>query len=321
MYKALTYLTFGAILLSTSICAAEEHDPITGTIGIGGIVIDSGNNLNPNSSAKRLDNLNSGADRETKFIPIILPRITWDAGEAQGIKLYLTADPPIEEVGGFALNLGMTYQTAEMGIIDTSIYFTPFEEAWKNPYVTGVDREETDTTKYGFKIGLNRIMGSGFRVQFVYLNDDVDDDVIGALTPELARDGSVYAINVNYSHYVSENLEIRPRFSFRKGDYDGDANSYNKFKFDLEARYRHAKWLVVPRLTYSYSDYDAEDPIFGDTRDVNTFGVSLMTTYMKPFDWEDWSVTALISARTGNANIDFYDTESFSVGASLNYHL
>ncbi len=65
-------------------------------------------------------------------------------------------------------------------------------------------QQETDTTKYGFNVGLNRIMGTGLRAQFVYLNDDVDEDTIGELIPELARDGSVYSLNINYSYYVGE---------------------------------------------------------------------------------------------------------------------
>lgn len=300
--------------------AANGADSFSGLVGFGAMVIDSGNNLNPNGSEKRLDNLNSSPERNTTFIPVILPRLHWDIGQQEGVKLYFVTDPPIDEVGGFALNLGATYSIPEIGTLDGAVFFTPFEEAWENPYVTGVDREETDTAKYGVKIGLNRIMGTGLRVNFIYLNDDVDNDLIGAITPELARDGAIYALNMNYSFYPSETLEIRPRFSIRKGDYDGEANSFTKYKFEVEARYRVGQLMITPRVHYSHSDFDEENPVFNEKRENDSYGFSLMTTYMQPFDWQNWSVMGLLSISKGDSNITFYDTEAITLGAVLNYH-
>ena len=311
-----------ALLFMTApgLASAEITDSFNGSIGLGAIVIDSGNNLNPEGSKKRLDNLSSAADPVTTFLPAILPEVTWDAGQPEGIRFYLATDPPIDEVGGFALNLGASYKIDKAGILDTAVFFTPFEKAWENPYITGMNRKETDTTKYGFKIGLNRIMGTGFRAQFVYLNDDVDDDVIGKLMPDLARDGAVYSLNMNYSYYIGNNLELRPRFSIRHGEYDGEANSFMKYKIDLEARYMTGQWLIVPRVFYSHSDFEETNPIFNKTRKNDSYGASLMTTYMAPFNWEKWSATGLLSISRGDSNIDFYDTEATTIGGLLTYH-
>ncbi len=320
MNKGLISITAAMLFILPNFAEANTKDSFKGTIGIGAIVIDSGNNLNPEGSKKRIDDLDSAADRETTFLPGIIPEVTWDVGEPEGIKLYFKTDPPIDEVGGFAFNFGASYELGKVGILDTSAFFTPFEEAWKNPYITGVDREETDTTKYGVRLGLNRILGTGLRVQLVYLNDEVDDDVIGDLIPDLARDGSIYSVGVNYSFYVGENLELRPRVSVRKGDYDGEANSFMKYKFDFEARYMTGNWIIVPRVHYSHSEYDETDPIFDKTRDNDSYGLNLMTTFTEPFNWENWSVTGLASLSRGDSNIDFYDTESLTFGVLLNYH-
>jgi hypothetical protein len=309
-----------ALIYLPGLSAAGLTDSLSGSIGLGAIVIDSGNNLNPQGSEKRLDNLDSAADPETTFLPAILPEVTWDAGQPEGVKFYLETDPPIDEVGGFALNLGATYETGKAGILDTAVFFTPFEQAWENPYITGINRKETDTTKYGLRIGLNRIMGTGFRAQLVYLNDDVDDDVIGELMPEMARDGAVYSLNLNYSYYVGNNLELRPRVSIRKGDYDGEANSFRKYKIDLETRYMTGQWMIVPRVYYSHSDFEETNPIFDKTRKNDSYGASLMTTYMAPFNWEKWSTTCLLALSRGDSNIDFYDTEATTFGGVLSYH-
>lgn len=308
------------IMTTPVLVSAGNAETWNGSIGLGAIVLNSGNNLNPEGSKKRLNNLNSAADPETSFLPVVLPEVTWDVGQPGGVKFYLTTDPPIDEVGGFAFSIGSTYQAGDVGILNTAVFFTPFEKAWKDPYVTGMDREETDTIKSGLRIGLNRIMGTGLRAQFVYLSDDVEDDVIGNLTPELARDGAVYSLNLNYSYYVSTNLELRPRVSIRKGEYDGEANSFIKYKMDLAARYTTGQWMIVPRLYYSYSDFDEIDPIFNQTRKNNSYGASLMTTYMAPFGWEKWSVTCLLAMSVGDSNIDFYDTEATTVGGVLTYH-
>lgn len=320
MKEKLISVVATALITIPGLASAEITDSLSGTIPIGAIVIDAGNNLNPNESSERLDNLDSSADLKTNYLPGILPEVTWDVGEPEGVKLYLTTDPPIDEVGGFSVNLGASYGIGRVGIIDTAFFFTPFEEAWKNPYITGVAREETDTTKYGFRIGMNRIMGTGFRAQLVYLNDDVDDDVIGELIPELARDGAVYSLNLNYSYYVSKNLELRPRVSIRNGDYDGEANSFMKYKIDFEARYMTGQWMIVPRVYFSHSDFEETNPIFGKTRDNDSYGISLMTTYVAPFNWEKWSLTGLVSMSKGDSNIDFYDTEAMTLGGLLNYH-
>jgi len=85
------------LMTAPGLASAEITDSLSGTIGLGAIVIDSGNNLNPYGSKKRLDNLDSAADRETMLLPGILPEVTWDVGEPEGMKFYLTTDPPIDD--------------------------------------------------------------------------------------------------------------------------------------------------------------------------------------------------------------------------------
>ncbi|WP_161629815.1 DUF2860 family protein [Desulfogranum japonicum] len=305
-------------LALTSYAVAEETNSFTGSINMGTIFINSANNLNPNSSESRIDSLDNAADKETTVILVLLPQATWTIGATEGTKLYFNADAPIDEAGSMALNFGFS-QSIPGGVLDTSLFVSPFEEAWENPYLTEVSREETASPKYGIKMGFNRIAGTGLRVNMVYMQDNVDDDLIGEIMPSLARDGEVYAINANYSIQVTQHLEIRPRISLRKGEYDGDANSFSKYKFDLEARYLTGRVMITPRVHYSYSEYDEVHPIFNETRENNEYGFELATTYMAPFDFKDWAATILVSLSKGDSNIDFFDTESITAGAMLSY--
>jgi len=309
-----------ALLTIPGFTWADETASFTGTLSVGAMFIDSGNNLNPEGSKSRLDNLDSAAKRQSTTRAVMLPRATWDVGEPDGLKLYLMTDPPIDEAGGFAINVGGSYKLESLGILDGAAFFTPFQEAWKNPYVTGENREETDTNIYGLRVGLNRILDSGFRLQLVYLNEDVEDDIIGGLLPDLARDGAVYSVNMNYSYFLGQNIELRPRVSVRRGEYDGDANSFFKYKAEFEAQYRVGRAMLSARVYYSHSDYDEIDPIFARTRENDSYGANFMATYMAPFNLTDWSLTALLAMSEGDANIDFYDTEAHTFGGLLNYH-
>lgn len=299
--------------------SAEERDRFDGRVGLGVMFIDSGNNLNPSSSKAYLNDLNSAADRELKTIPLILPDVAYDIGDQDGLKLYFNTEAPIDEAGGFAFNFGGSYQFKGVGILDISTFFTPFEEAWQNPYITGVERQTSSTSKIGAKVAFNRIMGTGLRINVAYMNDDVDDDVIGELMPELARDGDIYALNANYSFEISKTFELRPRLSIRKGEYDGVSNSFTKVKIDLGARYIINRLVLIPRISYNYSEYDEINPIFNETRQDDGFGINLLANYIAPFGWRDWSSQAIVGYSRGDSNITFYDTESVSLGFFLTY--
>jgi hypothetical protein len=311
---------FFTISVAVSAEESEERDRLEAKIRLGVMFINSGNNLNPYGSKAYLNDLNSAADKESMTIPLILPDVTYDIGDQDGVKLYFNTEPPIDEVGGFVINFGGSYPIENVGIIDINAFFTPFEEVWENPYITGVDRQTTRTSRYGARVAFNRILGTGLRVNVVYMNDDVDEDVIGKLMPELSRDGAVYALNANYSFNVTKTFELRPRMSIRKGEYDGDSNSFTKFKMDLEARYIIGRLALIPRIFYSCSEYDEINPIFNKPREDDGYGISLMANYTAPFGWQNWSTQAMAGFSRGDSNITFYDSEAINLGAFLTYH-
>lgn len=310
-----------AIHLSGIFCFANKGDGnLAGRISAGFMVINSSDNLVPDSSEEYLDSLNSGAEKKSSYLPVILGKATWDVGEKEGVKLFFDTDSPIDKAGSFVFNLGGSFSSPGSTIYLISAFASPFGEVWKNPYLTGARREETDTTKYGVKLAVNRIMGSGFRINFVYLHDDVDDDEIGTLIPDMARDGAVYAVTGNYSYYHSKSLEIRPQLSLRLGEYDGESNSFMKYKTSLEARYMEGRFLVAPEVFYSYTDYEEVDRIFDTSREDESYGITLKANYMAPFGFEKYSIMVLTGYSRGESNIDFYDAEGENFGLFLNYN-
>lgn len=315
------------ILLQLGFClevygaAEEERSRIEGSASIGVIFINYSDNLDPRGSKKLLSSLDGEADKELTVMPFILPNLVYDIGKPDGAKLYLNAEPAIDEVGGFAINLGGSHPLAGVGIVDVSVFLNPLEKTWKDPYLTDVGRESTSSSKYGTKVALNRILDTGLHMNVVYMNNDVDDDAIARLQPDLARDGAVYAVNTHYNIFSSPTFELRPRLSVRKGEYDGESNSFVKGKVDLEARYSIDRLTLLPRIFYSRATYDKIDPIFAETRKNDGYGAMMTASYAAPFNLADWSLQGLIGYSRGDSNIDFYDNESVSAGVIMTYKL
>lgn len=297
----------------------DEQGGFRGSVAGGVMWIDSANSLNPEHSDKRINSLESSPEKKSEIVPILLPELSYSFGSNYNQGVYLNTTPPIDEAGRFSILGGYSYKLKGIGVVDVNGFLNPFETAWEDPYLVGVDRKETDVMKYGVKLAFNRILDTGLWVNLVYMNDDVDNDALGLRIPELNRDGYIVAFNTNYSFYISDNLEIRPRLSYRKGEYDGESNSFSKFKADLEVRYTLRKWDFVPRVYASFSDYDSMNPVFHKTQDDEGYGASLLVGYREPFGFENYRVLGRIEAGKSDSNINFFDTESFSLGFAVQY--
>ncbi len=303
--------------------SATEAEPekFEGTVGIGLIFVDKSDNLNPDGSKKRIAGLDREADEETSALLFLMPDLRYDIGAPEGGKLYLNTRPPIDEAGGFAINFGAVKPIADVGTLDAGVFLTAFDRVYKNPYLTEVDRESTSSVRFGAKAGLNGMFGTGWSLNAVYMYHDIDDDLIGRLEPNLARDGAVYAIVTSYELYSSPNWGLQPRFTVSKGDYDGESNSYVKGRIELEGRYSGERLTLLPQLSYSHAAYDEIDPIFDKTRKNDGYGATLILSYASPFGLENWALQGLAGYSRGESNIAFYDTEALAAGIFMTYRL
>ena len=298
---------------------AEENNRLKGTLSGGVIVINSSDNLNPSGSEEYLDNLDHAAGTESSVLPVLIPDITFDPGAEGGMELYLNGTSPIDEAGGFALNAGATRPFPGWATVALGAFISPLKKAWENPYLLGEKREETGVDIYGGKAAFNRIADTNLSVEAVILSEDVDDDRIGLIEPDLARDGIVYATTIATAFSLSPALSLRPRLSLRRGAYDGDSNSFFKAKIELGVRYSSGQWTVLPSIAYNRSEYDATDPIFNATRRSNDFSLKTLVLYSAPFGWERWTAQGLLGISKGDSNIAFYDSQSVTAGLFLAY--
>lgn len=287
------------------------------TAGI--IFIDNGNNLNPNGSKPYLSNLDNAPKRELTVIPALVPELTYRFGSSKQFAWYLNGRAPMDEAGSFALSTGMNSKVPGIAAFSLGFFYVPFAEAWKNPYLVNEGREETDVFIWGGQFTAGRILDSPLELQIAALSEDVEDDDLAKLFPQLGRDGEIYHISTSYGIFTKSTFPLTPKLSFRMGEYDGDSSSFSKVKAEISGRYLAGRLFLMPTIFYSYKEYDEKDPIFDAKREENGFGFSLMTKYNGLFNIEPLGLMALIGYSRGEANEDFYSTESLICGLGLSF--
>jgi len=307
------------LLPATSFGQDSPADGLSTELTAGIFFIDSGNNLNPNGSKPYLSSLDDAPKRELTVIPALVPELTYRFGGDKQFAWYLNSRPPMDEAGSFALSTGMNSKLPGIATFDFGLFYVPFAEVWKNPYLVNVGREETDVLTWGGQFTAGRILDSPLELQIAALSEDVEDDDLVKLFPQLGRDGEIYNISTSYGFFQKSAFPLTPKLSFRKGEYDGDSSSFSKVKAEISGRYLAGRLFLLPTLFYSYKEYDEKDPIFDETREENGFGFNLIAKYNGLFNSESLGLMALVGYSRGEANEDFYNTESLLCGLGLSY--
>lgn len=313
---ALTTLVF--TLPSTSF--ADKEKPVSIRLDTGFIFSGSADNLNPDGSNKYLADLDSSADMEYTFLPIILPTAEWDVGQPGEVVLFFNGKRRIiDSAGGLIINIGASYTAAGTAAFELNLFSSFFDEVWENPYLTGEPRSSSDTTKYGLSLAAKDLFDSGFGLTIAYMDDDVEDDLLAEELPQLARDGSVYALKAEYSHALSSSLSLGPQLTVIKGDYDGESSSYSMYTAGIQGTYRHGRLSITPEIYYGNREFDQTNPVFDRTREEDIYGLKAMLFYRAPFGLQDWSLVTLLGYEKGESSIAFHDTEATSFGMFLSY--
>ncbi|EPA8650677.1 DUF2860 domain-containing protein [Photobacterium damselae] len=201
------------------------------------------------------------------------------------------------------------------------------QDTWSDPFVTGQDRNETNTNVKAFRIQLDNIMGSPFSIQTAYGKYSVDNEQSGwsqiQLTPSqraaLRRDSDLLYIEGAYTKPLTQNTMLRTAINYRDIDADGKAMSNNSYGVTSTLIQRLDRSSYALTLSYKYTDFDAANPIFAKTQENNEFGAFLAYEYAQPFDWKDWGFVSLLGYQNDNSNINFYDQDNILLSVGMNY--
>ena len=156
---------------------------------------------------KRNDGLGSNADRYHNVIPMLLFDLRYTFSPS-GRQVYFNT--PQERGGPPGPTLGAVLPFDDLGKLDTAVFAKPFEEVWKDPYLTTERRSDTSRTTYGTRFTLSDILGTPTELSYSLAHADVDDDEIGERFGSLERDGWLHKARIEERADAVEN-----RFAFR----------------------------------------------------------------------------------------------------------
>ena len=325
---ALAILPLG-LLVTTSVHSA----PIADETGLSGEirplvgVLSSRSNLAVSSDQKRIDSLYSLSSRETRPVGGVLGRVDYTLVPG---RLALYAGTPRSALmgGDLALELGARYRVGDIGLLTAGLIPLTVNdsEVWSDPFVTGTRRDATDRERYGLRLGMAGIGGTGLSLDYRLYRLGVDDERSGeALGLSLAdrrlldREGTEHRFDLNYRLAVTDNLSFTPGVQYRRLDIDGKANRGWLLRPQLTATYDVNRWRFSMTGFYGMDRYDARQPIYDEYRDSEKLGVMAGVGYAEPFGWNNWSVNAYGVWSERDSDIRFYDEETGLLGLGLGY--
>jgi hypothetical protein len=221
---------------------------------------------------------------------------------------------------------GVRQKLPDVGIIDVAVLGSaPSTKIWKDPYLTGANREDTERSISGLKIQWHNLMDSPLSLQISARDVDIDDEQSGISLGQSASDrlllrrtGEVYGYYAQYEWQLGDRHTLVPALGYLDYQLDGDAMAQDGLNLALGYQYRGMRWQFETSIYYRDLDADKDNPIFGDAADREVLGAALGLTYPEPLGWKRWAAKARISWYDSDSDIDFYDESLglFMLGAT-----
>lgn len=306
-------ITALGLSLSAAAGTAQAEDPqaatgFHGDLMIGGMWSSTDSRLAAGDTNHRIDSLDDDGKTESEWNPMAMGSLSYTT--SFGTRFFLTGD------GGFSAGFGQELEG--IGSVSLAAVYQQ-GEIWKDPYLTGVDREETDEVRLGGRVNLEHIMGTGFNFGYVLTDVAVDNDAIGKKERLLQREGTVHNVTAGYDVPLGESNTLTPQVQYEAGDLDGASNSYDKWGGGLTHTFTNDFLLVTTTVSAGKAEYDHRHPVFDKTRDEATYGISSTVSWLNPLGFTDFVASATVSCARTDANIDFFDSTDTMFGLGLGY--
>jgi hypothetical protein len=224
--------------------------------------------------------------------------------------------------------LGVRQQFYDRSILSVGIVYSGMVKVYSDPYVLGTDRGDTDRTATGMRVVYDKIMGSGLAIEAMYRKIDIDNEQSGTLgglglSPGeiglLSRNAKETSLGAQYTIMVGEGQFITPAFNFINYDADGDAMTYNQYKFEATYAYLSKEFDFAVKLLFAATgDYDQANPVFNKRENDTVYG-GFATGVYKNVYMPGMDLVGRVGAQMKDADIDFLNSEAIIAGLSLQY--
>lgn len=307
------------ILLQVPACLAESpqddfQDGFSGEVVVGGgWSAGRRSQLDVDDDNERLDDLDDRGDRFSEAVPALMVNVSYGWRET-GTRVFLGNSDASHN--GFTAGISQSLGSA--GTLQTALTFAR-DEVWEDPYLVGVDRDETDRDTLGLELGWESILGTGLALSYGYTRVDVDDDRIGDRIRDLRRDGYVHTLEAAYAILFAERHLITPGVSLELGDLDGAANRYNGYSTFMVYAFEKGDYSFETVASLTRRLFDERHPRFRKTREETEFSSFVTVKRAEPFDFKNFNAYATVGVEATDANINFFDSHGFVVGAGIGY--
>ncbi|GAB6094974.1 hypothetical protein JCM14469_12260 [Desulfatiferula olefinivorans] len=322
-------LTIVTACLLTSVFARAQDAPehpgrLTGRVELGlvGIATTSRTSgVDPDSyfglseRFSRIDTLDKNRSFEHFGSALFLFEIDYLLSDT--VSIYLGTPFLDDDREGLTAGLQTVYDDGSL--LDLSV-FGGGGEAWKDPYLTGVDRETTDVDAAGVAVDYDGILGTGLHMRYAFRGDKVDDDVSGNADADLKRSGLTHTLKAGYTLFLNDRFDtlLSPSFYYTRHDAKGGAYAADGIGMELSYAMERGDNGFSLAGTVESTRYDKRHPLFGKTREETCY--TLECFYTRKHLWnKNWYTRLGVGINRVDANIGFFDETSVLYGVSLGY--
>ena len=262
-------------------------------------MISTKNHLDPSSKNKRLNSLARSAKSENEIL--ILPVFELGCCYKDIFMVYTGLFYEDEPEAVF----GTRYRMSHGSEFDFSVFFGFPDNAWENPFLTGIKRKTTNVLNYGGKFTYQFF---NWEIHYEAEFTDVDRDKIGQCISRLKRDGVVHLFTTSYELELGYGFELAPVIEFSLGAVKGKSNRYIGYSGGVELEKKWSTFELETSVIVGVNNYDSRHPIFSKIRKDNTFEASAVLTWLDPIGYDNFFLRLGGRYEYNDSNIHFYDS-------------
>ena len=192
-----------------------------------------------------------------------------------------------------AQQLGIKQEIGSLGVLQGGILFSGNVRVWKDPYVTGQNRDDTSRQLTGVQLVWDRILGSNLELEYSLRNINIGHEKSGqflGLTKDqqdrLDRNGTAHELSAGYAFKFGADHTLRPGVSFFYEDLEGEAMRNGGVDLQLTYIFNRDPVSLVLNGYVGYAEHDKSNPIYGKTGEDDRGGFTATFYYTNPWGWK-----------------------------------
>ena len=305
----------------------------SGSVNIGAGVGQSETNMLAGLSSidlgdERIDSLDEDAGSEDIAFPALQFDINYTLGDSQ-TQFYLRNQPSPYVLLDMEALAGIRQQVPRIGIVDLALSATTIPtDIWKDPYLTGADRGDTERTTSGLHMAWRGVMDTALTLEFsskeVEIDDEDSGESLGLSFSELQlleRTGEVYRFHGEYPFQIGEKHRLIPGLTWLDYDLDGGAMAEDGVAAQLLYQYTSGRWGFNGRVQVQALEAKEDNPIYATSADRDVISIAAGVSYARPFGLDSWTANARAAWLDSDSDIDFYDESLVFVSVGMLYRI